>query len=301
LPASQRRRFYAVLILFLATALRGEVARAAAVLSSFTATPESGQVRLDWVTSLEEELSHFYVRRGATNNQDYDDWDLIPIIEVGGSGLQLEVDARGSGSAYHFFDPNVPDGAFYCYALEAEDEDGSKDYFPSQPVCVTGGLPTATPTPTFTPTLSGSTTPGVTPTPSQTLTVSPSPPSGTPAGTITPTASAPTVPASATAPTAAAGTITPLPTFLPTLTPTRTRTPTPSQTSTVTLTAGPLLDSTLQPGTPPPGVAGLGNGSDLTLRTLILRVIALISVVGGLVFAGIYFLIVRRDGQGEGS
>ena len=288
-----------ILILLLGAALWTGTARAEVDLASFTATPQSGRVLLDWETDLEEGFSRFFLRRGLANDGNYENWDLIPVVEAGGSVPVLYIEGRGSGSVYHFVDQNRQDGSFYCYVLGAEDDDHSVEYFPSVPACVTVGAPT--PTPTVTPGQTGTTTPGLTGTASQTLTAGPSPTTGTPTPTITPSAASPTAPAPATAETSAAASLTPLPTFLPTLTPTRTRTPSPAPSPTVTLTAGPLLDATLQPGASPSGVAGLGSGSDLTLRTLIVRLVAVISVVGGLAFAAIYFLIVRRSGAEDGE
>jgi hypothetical protein len=40
----------------------------------------------------------------------------------------------------------------------------------------------------------------------------------------------------------------------------------------------------------------LDDESGLTLRTLIPRIVALIAVIGGLVFAGVYFAFNRRGG-----
>jgi hypothetical protein len=283
------------------------IAYAAVDLSHFLITPESGQVLLNWETGSELDVVGFYVLRNTEVTGPYTGWSDIEIVDASTGIPTRFVAARHEvGATYDFVDVGLEDGDFYCYTLEVWNSDNTREWHAGMPACITVGelLPTATPTQDLTTTMTPATptnTPGG-PTATPTGTATPRPPTSTATNTNTPTntpVASSTLPFFGTPQPSSTASNTPLPTFLPTLTPTQTRTPTPSLTPTVTVTGGPLLDATRQPGAPPPGIAGIGGSTDLTLRTLIARVVAVSAAIGGVLFAGLYFVLVRRGDSGE--
>ncbi|MDX1435162.1 MAG: hypothetical protein R3335_00030 [Anaerolineales bacterium] len=302
-PGDRFTRMGAASLVAALLAVGAGIAFAAVDLSHFFVTPESGQVLLNWKTGSELDVAGFYVLRNSSDTRPYTGWPAIVVIDAA-TGMEDDfIEARNEfGATYDFVDIDLIDGTFYCYTLEVVNSDNTREWYAGTPACVTVGvlLPTATPTRDLTTTMTPSTptsTPGG-PTSTPTNTRTPLPATSTPLQTNTPVSS-PTVPLFGTPQPSATATSTPLPTFLPTLTPTQSRTPTPSLTPTITATGGPLLDATRAPGAPPPGLGGLGGSSDVTLRTLIARVVAVTAALGGLLFAGLYFAISRRGGAGE--
>ncbi len=210
------------------------------------------------------------------------------------------------GASYPFIDRDVQNGFLYCYALEAVNNDQSVDFYPSEPACTTAGQ-TPTPTDSSTSTPDGSATVSLTATSAVTNTPGPSPtvtrtrlPSRTPAPTRTGSPIPSITPTPTDTPTVTVTpTDTPFPTFLPTWTDTPTATPTPSRTPEPTFTPGPLLAATLSPGGPAAFLGNLGGLGQLTLGELILVIASAIALMGGLLFAALYFLVLRNTGQGK--
>src|SRR5450432_2501257 len=84
-------------------------------LISFSATPENGQVKIDWVTAAEVNNDHFTIQR----NHNSISWE--DIINIPGSG-NTSTDSR-----YRTYDPNPYPGVSY-YRLKQTDMDGRKSY-----------------------------------------------------------------------------------------------------------------------------------------------------------------------------
>jgi hypothetical protein len=84
-------------------------------LISFSATPENGQVKIDWVTAAEVNNDHFTIQR----NHNSISWE--DIINITGSG-NTSTDSR-----YRTYDPNPYPGVSY-YRLKQTDMDGRKSY-----------------------------------------------------------------------------------------------------------------------------------------------------------------------------
>ncbi len=266
-------------------------ALAAVDLSSFTVTPGDGVVFVDWETASEIDFAGFFVRRSLQDDGIYDGWERITVVDAeSGAALQFIPARSDFGAEYHFRDENVQDGTTYYYVLEAVDNDQSVEFF--GPESATPGSPTFTPTPTpttsatvtLTPTRTNTPTPVQpiapiptrTPIPTNTITLTPS---ETPTITLTPTPSD-------------TPTLTPFPTFLPTLTSTATPVPTATLTPTPSLTPGPLLQSTIAPGSF--GIVGeLVREADLRLGDLILLIVLGFALLGGMVFLGLYMLVLR--------
>ncbi len=273
---------------------------ASVTLSSFTPTPGDGLVRLDWETGSELDFAGFFVRRSQADDGDYAQWGVIEVEDAETGDLQTFVPARDDfGALYPFIDRNVQNSALYCYALEAVNNNQTREYFPSEPACITAGptpTPTATQEETGTPTITATftRTPGGTP-PTATRTRLPT---RTPAPTRTGTLIPSITPTSTKTPTVTVTpTVTPFPTYLPTWTDTPTATLTPSRTPLPSHTPGPLLAATLSPRGRTGLLANLGVFAGLTLGELILAIATAIALVGGVLFAALYFLVLRSSSR----
>jgi len=86
-------------------------------LLSFTATPQSGDVVLNWQTATEEDCSYYSLER-ASNGLDYTDIAMIPAA----GGPQ-------SGHQYTYTDNNPGSGKLY-YRLKIVDRTGAATYSP---------------------------------------------------------------------------------------------------------------------------------------------------------------------------
>jgi hypothetical protein len=286
-------------------------------LSSFTISPGDGEVLLDWETGSELNFVGFIVLRNDQDDGNYSQWEDIEVIDRDDNQAYSFIPSRDDfGALYRFRDPDVTNGTQTCYALEALNSDGPDTFYPADPTCVVpGGAPTNTPTATWTPSATSSPTgtgPAVSPTatvtsltPSPTSAITPTPsrtlrPTNTPKPTRTPTSllsATPTLTATATL--TRTGTVTPTLTptasftFVPTLTATPTPTRTSTRTPTRTATLGPLLDSTLAPDSAAVEIPGLSDQAEMSLIELIVTVAVAIALVGGLIFALLYLLILR--------
>ncbi|MBS1250133.1 MAG: hypothetical protein MAG431_01723 [Chloroflexi bacterium] len=182
-----KRIWIALTILLLTITLATVVTttRAAVDLLYFEATLETGpQVRLEWETASELDLSGFYVVRSSAPEGNY-------------SRISNFIDGVGDsiiGATYDFIDVNINSDTNYYYKLEDIDINNVSTFH--GPVVVGPATQTPTPTPsdtppensqpTNTPTFNPSDTPSPTPTPTISLT-----PTNTFTPTITPTATPP--------------------------------------------------------------------------------------------------------------
>lgn len=292
---------------------------AAVVLDSFRAEAGDDQVGLAWVTGSELDVAGFFVHRNNSEDGNYSQWDRIEVVDAITGDATEFIPARGDsfGADYNFLDLNVQNGDIYCYALEAVDTDNSTEFFtPDNGTCHRPSTPTLTPTITQPPPPTDTPTPTLPPTitntgpaPTNTLTpvatstrtaaaTSTARPSRTPSPTVTGTLPPTETPTITPTPTK---TLTPTQTPFPTFLPTRTNTPTVVPTATPTLipsaTQGPLLSATLAAAAPSGGLFNLGGETALTLGELILTLAGLVALVGGLLFALLYFLILRNTNQ----
>ena len=290
-------------------------ALAAVELDSFRVEPGDSQVALDWETGTEFEAGGFFIRRNVEVVGDYADWSRIEVVDEGGNPTTF-IAPRGDaiGAEYNFLDLNVVNGNIYCYVLEAVDIYNVSEYFePDNGTCHRPNLP---PTPTLTPTVTETSPPTDTPTttltptasatgsnPTSTSTRTPAAtsttrPSRTPSPTITETLPPSETPTITSTPTnTLTPTQTPFPTFLPTRTNTPTLTPTATQTLIPSPTRGPLLAATLAADGPGGRLFRLGGENALTLGELILAFAGLVALIGGLLFALLYFLLLRNSNQ----
>jgi hypothetical protein len=139
---------------------------AAAVLSSFTATPGNMQVTINWSTASELNTSGFYVQRRQTG----------PLAFTRVSPFIVHTGTDSTGANYSFVDNNVTNLTSYDYRLEIIGTNLLSVY--SNIISATPIPPTLTPTITLTPTTT--LTPTITLTPTTTI-------STTPTITFTPT------------------------------------------------------------------------------------------------------------------
>lgn len=138
-------------------------ALAGALIVYFSATPQDGQVLLEWETASEISIDGFYINRSLTQNGDYTRVSTL-ILDEGGSQ---------AGAIYQFYDTGVTNGVVYWYLLEVVNQDQSTEYFtPAISVMPISQTRTVTPTGTITvvATSTGSGTPTITATATRTLT-----------------------------------------------------------------------------------------------------------------------------------
>jgi hypothetical protein len=89
----------------------------AITLASFTATPKSKKVILEWTTGDETDNLGFNVYRAATKDGEYVKLNPSLILSKVGTGL---------GTTYEFVDSTVKNGTAYFYKLEDVDINGVK-------------------------------------------------------------------------------------------------------------------------------------------------------------------------------
>ncbi len=132
---------------------------AAAVLSSFTATPGNMQVAIKWSTASEFNTSGFYVQKRQTGTLNFA--RVSPFI--------VHTGTDSSGANYSFVDTDVINATSYDYRLEIIGTNLLSVY--SNIISATPIPPTLTPTITLTPTTT--LTPTITLTPTTTTTTTP--------------------------------------------------------------------------------------------------------------------------------
>ncbi len=130
-------------------------------LVSFTATIEGLDVKIEWETASEFDLSGFYVLRSLSLDGNYS--RISGFIPGEGDSIV--------GTTYEFIDTNVNSGTNYYYKLEDIDINAVSTFH--GPVAV--GSTTQTPTPTIVESGTPTRTPTFTPTPTSTFTPSPTP------------------------------------------------------------------------------------------------------------------------------
>lgn len=156
-----------ILTLSLIMALHTGDAGAAVQLISFTATADTTDVTIRWVTATEFETAGFFVQRSLLEGGSYTD---IPeddplFFPSAGDGV--------TGAEYVYTDTDVETGTTYYYKLHVINYDEQEQYF--GPISATpGGTPTptrtASPTSVSATTVTRTRTPGGTQTPVRTST-----------------------------------------------------------------------------------------------------------------------------------
>ncbi len=143
--------------------MNAKSAKAGASLAYFSATPQDGQVLLEWETVTEIANDGFYINRSLAENSGYS--RVSPFIPSQGGNL--------SGAIYQFYDRGVTNGLVYWYLLEAVNLDQSTEFY-QPPISAVPQSQTKTSTPTGTITISvtpvRSATPTITSTATRTLT-----------------------------------------------------------------------------------------------------------------------------------
>lgn len=173
---------YLLIILFLAAGIRTfwpaqANAPTAIELLFFRGTGLDNAVWLEWETATEFNTSGFWIERANSEAGPYTRLvDEIGFIWAEGSGI--------TGRYYDVVNEGLVNGQTYWYRLVEVESNNNENY--EEPIAVTAGIPTPTPTafPTATPTpiLMATNPPAATATPSRTPTMA-----ATPLATATPT------------------------------------------------------------------------------------------------------------------
>jgi hypothetical protein len=272
------------------------VVKAAVTLIYFRAIQGTAGITLEWATASELNNAGFYVNRRELPALEYT--RITNLIPPEGDGM--------TGATYDYIDSAVVDGLTYVYLLEMVDTSSVSDF--SEPITVTYGVFTPTPTATLTktetssgPTQTGTNTPtGTLKTPTQTITNTPTPTSTARTGTPTRTATLwiPTFTQRATNTIQRTGilTITPTPTITSTPTWTATFRPLPKLT---------LLFPVLSPtntATLKPTNQATRTQTPVVIPENIMKIDQRFLVVGGIVLllwllmGGFLFVYLRRVG-----
>jgi hypothetical protein len=110
-------------------------ASASVILNSFTATPEDGEVTLEWETDSEIDLAGFMIQRSLSSNGPYTAIsELIP--SEGFSHV---------ATSYSYQDTSITNGVTYYYQLEAIDNASISEIFGPVTALPMSNTPTPTP------------------------------------------------------------------------------------------------------------------------------------------------------------